>query len=114
MSMKILEVRDEGTFIPVLAFRFDPSNEAERYLLAMAGYGRSVEEQQNYVLLTMINGGRGETHCDPYEWAGSRTMGIAHDYLENNWDNIQPGDVVDISFILGETKEPKSSQRLEM
>ena len=40
MQVKFFEVRDWRTFIPVMATRFEPRNEQERYLLSRAGYGK--------------------------------------------------------------------------
>ena len=33
MEVKCLEIRDDGTFIPVICVRPVPDNEAQRYLL---------------------------------------------------------------------------------
>jgi hypothetical protein len=39
MEIKLLEVRDRGTFIPVLCVLMDePANEAQRYYLRRCGY----------------------------------------------------------------------------
>lgn len=47
---KVLELRDEMTFIPWLAVRVEfPLIEAERYLLARSGFGRTMDAQQAYV-----------------------------------------------------------------
>jgi len=35
-------------------------------------------------------------------------------YTELLLDELKDGDVVDVSFILGETKEPKVSERVEV
>lgn len=46
---------------------------------------------------------------DPYDW-GDRTMTVAHQYIESNFDQLNNGDVVDVEFILGETSVPKRSE----
>jgi len=44
---------------------------------------------------------------DPYNWDNPRTMGNAHRYIEQHWDDLQSNDVVDVEFILGERATPK-------
>lgn len=56
MVSKIIEIRDSGTFIPALAIRLGSPNEAERYLLARSGFGRTMEDQSEYIVLCKING----------------------------------------------------------
>ena len=36
---------------------------------------------------------------------------MAHHYIIEHWDKLRDGDVVDVSFILGETQQPKVSER---
>lgn len=106
MIAKCLEVRDRMTFIPVVAINTAPANEGQRYLLRRAGYNA----EGATVILVSLNDCRGQN--DPYEW-NSRTMGSAHVYIEAHWDELNDGDVVDVEFILGETTEPKKSERDE-
>jgi hypothetical protein len=111
MTAKTIEVRDRGTFIPMLAIGLDSTNEADRYLLARAGYGVTPEEQDRYVLLARIDGGEGKIQCDPYDWGTSaRTVPVAHRWLIEHFDEIASGAVVDVEFILGETSQPKVSE----
>ena len=112
MTTKTIEVRDRATFIPMLATRLDPTNEADRYLFALSGYGVSIEDQKKYVLLAQINGGNGKTSCDPYDWA-NRTLTTAHSWLIDHFDEIESGAVVDVQFILGETDNPKVSEAVQ-
>jgi len=118
MIVKALEVRDAATFIPVIAikmvpdyvFRFDETT-PERYLLRRAGYNF---DDPCVVLVRMECSGvdRNATY-DPYSWGGgSRTMTVAHDYIIKNFDNLNSGDVIDVEFILGETNQPKQSERI--
>lgn len=111
MITKVLEIRDRNTFIPVLAVQLMAEHEQERYLLARAGYGRTAEAQRKYILLCRIAGGSGKCSSDVYEW-GDRTMQVCHDYIEKNWDSLEPGAVIDVQYLLGETKEPKVSERV--
>lgn len=112
MKALALEIRDEGTFIPALAVDMNPVGdqwavgEAQRYLLRRCGY--ACDGRPN-VILTRLDG-HGKATNDPYEWGG-RTWPVAHLYIIEHWHKLKDGDVVDVQFILGETKEPKRSER---
>ena len=47
---------------------------------------------------------------DPYNWDNLRTMGNAHHYIAEHWDELHDGDVIDVQFILGETTAKKLSE----
>ena len=108
MKAKTLELRDEGTCIPVLCVDMNPVNEAQRYLLRRCGY--PCDGQPNNILMTRLVADGGKAWNDPYAWGG-RTMPVAHKHIIEHWDELQDGDVVDVSFILGETTKPKLSER---
>jgi hypothetical protein len=114
VKVKLIEVRDKGTFIPMMAVQLQPEKEADRFLLARAGFGRTSSAQREYITLVRINGGTGLSTCDPHDWNdGTRTLMVAHNYIIENWEKIDSGDVVDVEFILGETKMPKESEATE-
>lgn len=114
MNTKLFEIRDSATFIPVIAIQLQPSSEEERYLLARAGYGSSVEAQEEYILLGYLGGGDNPMKCDPMAWSSrSRTMSVAHQYIIKYWDGLDSGTVIDVMCILGESKEPKRSERFD-
>lgn len=48
--------------------------------------------------------------CDPYDWGQNRSRHFAHKWLIEHFDEIESGAVVDVEFILGETKKPKLSE----
>lgn len=104
---KFLELRDSMTFIPVIAIDCGVSGEDYNtdYLLGRAGYGGRA------ILLTGLSGGK-KAECDPYAWK-DRTFQVAHDWIHLHWDTLNSGDVIDVQFILGETKTPKRSVRYE-
>ena len=111
MIAKTFEIRDKGTFIPVMAVKLVPGSEADRYLLARAGYGRQPDQQAEYIMLIPLAGGSGQAHSDPYEWPSQvRTYLVAHEHIIKNWDMLLSGDVVCVEFILGERSEPKQSE----
>ena len=107
MEVKMLEVRDAGTFIPVLCIRPVPDNAEQRYLLRRDGYSGTENESCIIVVKAQCQG----CSYDPYDWKDSRTMANAHYYIEHNWSTLRDGDVVDVEFILGETQSKKLSER---
>lgn len=107
MITKLFEIRDKATFIPAVAVAAEkrPDNTAqENYLLGRSGYG-----YDRCVLLARLSGGR--TCCDAYEW-GDRTMNAAHVFITENFYHLKSGAVIDVEFILGETKQPKVSEAI--
>lgn len=126
MKVKTLELRDEGTFIALLAVDMNPnqyplasmdpldkaedteSRQNQRYLLRRVGY--SCDGRPN-ILITKLSGDGSKASNDPYFW-GDRTMSVAHDYIIKHWNELRDGDVVDVQFILGETATPKISERV--
>ena len=111
METKTFEILDRMTFIPALAIRLEPGNEADRYLLARAGYGLIPEEQREYIVLMRL--ATCEAQHDPEVWGG-RTMPTAHRFIRDNWVVLESGVVIDVEFILGETPAPKRSEQKEV
>ena len=112
MNIKAFEIRDKGTFIPVIAVKMLPHCEPERYLLRRAGFNFA---DPSVIVCRMEASGvdRNATY-DPYSWGGgSRTMTVAHDHIQKNFDALNSGDVIDVEFILNETQKPKVSERVE-
>jgi hypothetical protein len=103
--IKFLEIRDISTFIPVIAIDLSlTGNSYNDYLLQRAGYG-----EERCILLTRLQG-HSYAEYDPYAW-NDRTYRVAHAFICENWDNIYDAEVIDVEYILGETKEKKSSER---
>lgn len=117
MIAKAFELRDEGTFIALLAVDMNPAARTfdgnadgsveQRYLLRRCGY--PCDKRPN-VLITHLSGDGSKASNDPYYWGG-RTMPVAHNYIIEHWHELKDGDVVDVQFILGETKAPRVSER---
>lgn len=112
MIAKLFEVRDAATFIPVLAVKLEPTNESERYLLGCSGYGTKNEDQSKYIQVMKIAGGSSKSECSPSDWGGNRTMYEAHKYIEEKFDDLNTGDVIDVEYILGISQQPKITQRV--
>ena len=104
MRAKMLEIRDKGTFVPALAVRLESRRVAEGYLLGRAGFVRG----RSWTLLIHLTGLR--VQWDPVGW-GDRTMQAAHRYVELMFDELEPGEVVDVEHVLGETETAKGSER---
>lgn len=114
MNVKLFEIRDKGTFMPVLAIQLTSRNDNETYLMSRSGYGTTPRAQERYILLMRMAGGSGRYSCDPYDHGGgSRTMTVAHDYIMKNWTTLESGTVVCVEHILGERPEPKTSERFD-
>lgn len=124
MIIKLFEVRDRGTCIPVLAIRIDardyepeaadgdrdPEPHAwlqKRALLHRTGYGPSGAP---YTIVMKLADTRAEV--DAYDWH-DRTMRTAHLEIAKHFDVLKRGAVVDVEFILGETTAPKRAEREE-
>jgi hypothetical protein len=108
MEIKCLELRDSMTFIPVICIRPVPENDAQRYLLRRDGYRGDGSEQ----CIIMIDAQCRGVSYDLYDWPrDTRTRPHAHAYIEEHWHELRDGDVIDVEFILGETVEPKRSER---
>lgn len=106
METKTLEIRDRMTFMPCLAIKCHATNERESFLLRRDGYS----SETALVLFGRLGGGK--FTYESFEWA-DRTMQTAHQYIEQNFDTLTDGDVIDVEFILGETKHAKTSERFE-
>jgi hypothetical protein len=108
MEVKCLELRDSGTFIPVICIRPVAENEGQRYLLRRDGY--RADETEHCII--MIDAQCRGVAYDPYDWTRDpRTKPHAHLFIQEHWHELKDGDVVDVQFILGETFEPKKSER---
>ena len=61
--------------------------------------------------MARIYGGSDRLAGDPFEWGlNPRTMHVAHKHIVENFDYLESGSVVDVEFILRETKHPKESE----
>lgn len=109
MQIKCLEIRDEGTCIPVLAIRMEANSPIEDAYLYRCGY------PQDNLQVILVRLADQKSTVDPYEWAsmfgfGARTMHHSHLYILKNWDKLHDGCVVDVRVILEEAKDPAPSE----
>ena len=109
-EVKFFEIRDRATFIPAMAVKIQQSNDnnnSENWLLFRSGCSTGTSK----VFLTHLV--ESKTAPDPYSWHhGTRTMREAHKYIVEHWDELESGAIVDVEYILGESEEPKQTERM--
>ena len=100
MIIKLFELRDEGTHIPIFSFRSQSDNPRESLIFQRGGYLKG----SRLIIMGALSG----KICtyDPGYWENGRTMRIAHQYLYEHWDELESGDLIDIRFIMKETDQP--------
>jgi len=106
-NFKIVEIRDRATFIPALAWKVQPESALQKVLFKSIGY------YQPCIMLMSI---QAPNHSARYsdDWGKhGRTMGTAHKWIEENFDNIVDCQVIDVEYILGEVEKPCLSYREE-
>lgn len=107
MKAKALELRDRGTFIPLLAVDMNPDGFDQRYLLRRCGY--PCDGRPN-IAIARLGADGDPLRNDPFAWQG-RTFPVGHEWILEHWDELEDGSVVDVEFILGETTTKKESER---
>lgn len=95
MKTKMFEVRDRATFIAVVATKLESNHPAERRLLERGGF----DGDFSYILLTELE--YHKSTYDPYKW-DNRSLRVAHQFIAQNFDELETGAVVDVEVILGE------------
>lgn len=106
MKFKILEVRDEATHVPVMAIKMLAEDAVQSwYVHERCGY----PGDGSAIVVMELN--RQVAHVDPYDWPNRRTMGHAHHWIYEHFDELVDGQVVDVRVILGEAAEPVKSDR---
>lgn len=106
-------VRDVATTIPAIALCLRPKDEAQREVLARAGYGTSEQQQEKYVMLFRADGS--EKACaDPHDARRDRsTMFFAHLWVTRHYDKLEDGMHLDVEpFRLAAEKGDFSWQNL--
>lgn len=122
IETKLFELRDRSTFVPMFAVRCNAESlfthptqteqaqlNAEDYLLRRAGF----DARSRHLVIFGKLSQPGECNYDPYYWSNSRTLGYAHAYIEEHWDELKSGQVIDVEHLRGERPGPRVSERLE-
>lgn len=108
MKYKFIEIRDRMTFIPALAIEMSGApSVAGDWLMRRSGYRAA-----DFTCIVLISLQKMECKNNYYDW-GDRTMSQAHKWVEENWNGIECGSVVDVEYILGETTHRKVSERFD-
>lgn len=105
MEIKLFELRDRATFIPLLCIK--PQSSEHPFIQKMAWrYGF---KDSRAVIVTSLSCPNRGCHSDPYDW-GDRTYAAAHLHVEKNWDTLKTGDLIDVRVLLGEAEKPCESE----
>jgi hypothetical protein len=105
IDIKLIEVRDMCTNITVFAFRTCDTTAVEDYYFNREGYG--VDTVVMGRLATM------EANIEHYGWENNNTLFVAHSYIEDHFDELKTGDVVDVAFLNGRRDAPVKTDRPE-
>lgn len=110
MEVKLFELRDDGTFIPLLCIKPQGvgQHEIPHPFIEKMAWRYGYRGARSVIVLHMGVPERG-CHSDPYAW-GDRTFRAAHHHVESLWDELKTGDLIDVRVVLGETTEPCKSE----
>lgn len=86
-EIKTFELRDVGTFIPIICIR--------------------MLDDINTLICDLTHNSVGVT---PEGWGPSQTFSIAHRYINVNWGILENGQVIDARYILGEQEHHAVSE----
>lgn len=113
MEVKIFEIRDRMTFFPAICIKpMSTGIAAQNYLLGRAGYDLARTKKSISGNTVIFMHGTDVKRCQYDTHWGDRTYQTAHEYIKENWDDLESGEVIDVEFILGETKIKKISEAL--
>lgn len=104
MRVKVFELRDHGTHIGIFAMSTEAAP-GQQYELNRCGFPPGSRS----VILGFLDGER-ESSADPDFWQG-RTIKPAHLYIEERFDDLKDGQVIDVRVLLGEATEPAKSDQ---
>lgn len=117
IETKILELRDNGTFIPIITVLVcnERSGSQEDWLLGKCGWGP--RQDGFYLFSAADDGSHFAISCGDPKFLHSQTFPVdrtftsAFAYVSSHWDEFETGDVVDVRVILKETTEPVATDR---
>lgn len=109
-NIKMVEIRDTCTIIPVFAIRIFPQTEEEKFIVKNYHYGNYESSFPRVILASVYSPW---VYVNNYSENRGRTMAIAHKYIEENFDEISSCEVIDVEFILREVENPCKSLKQE-
>jgi hypothetical protein len=106
IETKFFEVRDHGTFIPIISTRYvvDPNNSIAYSLFRHGGWSNDNPP----IVVTHLSSSK--ANVNPFDWTNGRTMSIAHQHIIRDWDQLNSGQVIDVRVVLGETNIPVENE----
>ena len=96
-NIKFFEIRDTATCIPILAIRAKSDYYPEEQLFARAGFGDAP------ICIILVHLSEMDAEYDWSKWY-TRTLKIAHRYIEKFWEKLQSGMTIDVAPYFGETE----------
>jgi hypothetical protein len=95
--VKLFQIRDVATCIEVFAYspRWHPDSYAANAILSK---GADPENLSKMVIVGRFSDG--ESHRGFMDWH-TRTMQVAHKHINDNFENLPTGSVIDVEFLLG-------------
>lgn len=106
MQTKVFEVRDRATHIGVIATKMVATDSRERYEVRRCGFSAD----HPLVLIVEMSGYKASYGAYNWRTAGNNTMFTAHQYIEEHFDELEPGAVIDTEYIRGESHTAKESE----
>lgn len=110
LEAKLFELRDRGTFIPVLAIKLKGKGNGSINDKILERAGLNYPGSYS-ILLWDLNNNRGFVDCR--DWPGApmiRTFPVCHRHIEQCFDSLKHGSVIDIEYLMRETIIPKESE----
>jgi hypothetical protein len=115
MQTKLFEIRDSMTCLLVLCVKpwskdMDDvramfEHERKYRMLWRSGY-----KEARSVIMTRLAEPSAGCHNDPFEWR-DRTLHASHVYIEQHWDELPDGAMIDVRVALGELdRAPSESE----
>ena len=98
LETKIFEIRDDATCIPVLATKMIGKTERQKKLLRRVGF-------DEYPLIQVTHIEDHQSSWYAFDWP-NRTMNAAHREIQEKFDDLRDGQVIDVRVYLGEQAEP--------
>jgi len=121
IEAKLFEIRDRATSLLLLSTKIRmPENYGNlsevdtitTRMLRKAGYSFG----QSYIFVKLVSSGlsNAKDFYDRYSAHSSgRTFGYAYEVIEQSFEDLCNGDVIDVEYSLGEAEEPKVAEYTE-
>ena len=126
VETKFIEVRDEGTTIVCMVTAVnrrdmhddEGHDKSSEWMLYRGGWGKDTTGLYFSTICptepVWAIGAAGSSYIDHYSpgYKGSRTFIVAWPWIQQHWDELETGDLVDVEYILKLQKSPKVTERV--